>query len=60
MNTTASFAILDVKRGRVKLRNLVEDHKHKIPVTITGNIVGVWSGDDTMLIRLPHTNDETH
>jgi hypothetical protein len=46
MKTTSTFAILDVKRGRATLRNLVKDHKVKIPVTITGYITGDWSGDD--------------
>jgi hypothetical protein len=46
MKTTSTFALLDVKDGRAKLRNLVKDHKHKIPVTITGYIVSDWSRDD--------------
>jgi hypothetical protein len=46
MKTTSNFAILDVKRGRATLRNLVKDHKHKIPVTLTGYITGDRSGDD--------------
>jgi hypothetical protein len=46
MKTTSTFAILDVKRGRATLRNLVKGHKHKIPVTIEGYITGDWSGDD--------------
>lgn len=40
------FAILDVKRGRKRLRKFVKDHKFKIPVTIEGFIVSEWSGDD--------------
>jgi hypothetical protein len=44
--TTSDFVLIDVKRGRHKLAKLVEDHKHKIPVTITGYIIGTWSGDD--------------
>lgn len=51
MKTTSTFAILDVKRGRATLRNLVKDHKHKIPVTIKGYIVGQWSGDDNTSIE---------
>lgn len=49
--TTATFAILDVKRGRAMLRNLVKDHKCKIPVTIKGYIVGDWSGDDSVSVE---------
>lgn len=51
MKTTANFALLDVKVGRVKLRNLVKDHKHKVPVTIKGYLVGDWSGDDKTSIE---------
>jgi hypothetical protein len=46
MDTTATFGLLDVKRGRKRLRKLVKDHKLKVPVTIKGFIVGDWSGDD--------------
>ena len=43
---TAQFAILDVKLGRKALLALVKDHKKKIPITLTGFIVGDWSRDD--------------
>jgi hypothetical protein len=46
MKTTSNFALLDIKRGRATVRALVEDHKHKIPVTIEGFLIGDWSGDD--------------
>ena len=48
---TSEFAILDVKKGRQALDKNFADHKRTgvaeaVPVTITGFIVGVWSGDD--------------
>ena len=46
MRTTSNFALLDVKRGRRALRNLVKDHKVKIPVTVEGFITCDGSGDD--------------
>ena len=46
MKTTSTFSILDVKQGRNPLLKLVGNHKHRVPVTITGFIVGDWSGDD--------------
>jgi hypothetical protein len=51
MKTTSTFALLDVKLGREKLRKLVEDHKLKVPVTIKGYVVGPWSGDDQTSIE---------
>lgn len=43
---TSDWAYLDVKRGREALRKLVEDRGYRIPVTITGTITCVHSGDD--------------
>jgi hypothetical protein len=41
-----TFALIDVKDGRGPLRDLVSDHKHKVPVRLEGFITGDWSGDD--------------
>lgn len=40
------FAIVDVKTGRHALDKLVGDHKVKVPITLSGFVVGTWSGDD--------------
>lgn len=44
----SGFAIIDVKRGRAKLRKRVEDMGDgaRIPVLIRGFITGVHSRDD--------------
>lgn len=42
----ATFALLDVKADRVPLAELVQDHKHKVPIVLRGFITGQWSGDD--------------
>jgi hypothetical protein len=52
MNATLStfkstFTLLDVKRGRAKLRKLLEKpEKVRVPVVIRGYVTGVWSRDD--------------
>lgn len=54
MKITSDFAILDVKKGRKKLLKRFESRPRmgpcpaelKLPVTITGYIVGVWGDDD--------------
>ena len=49
MKIQAGMAILDVKKGR---KALYKEFKHlpfeavRIPITITGYIVGVWGEDD--------------
>lgn len=42
----AHCAILDVKHGRKGLLKIVGNHKHRVPVTLKGYIVGDWSRDD--------------
>lgn len=55
MKLTSDFAILDVKNGRNKLLKRVQGEGFgptgrptgaRIPVTITGFIVGAYGGDD--------------
>lgn len=41
-----TFAIVDVKAGRKALAKLVEGHNHKIPITLSGFLVGQWGRDD--------------
>lgn len=43
---TSDFALLDVKSGRNQLLALVGEHKHRVPIALSGYIVGDWSGDD--------------
>lgn len=42
----STFALLDVKHGRLKLAKRVNAGEDRIPVTIRGHIVNVWSADD--------------
>lgn len=51
MRYKSDFAILDVKRGRATLRNLVKNHTKKIPVTIEGFITSDWSRDDNVSVE---------
>lgn len=48
---SSDFAILDVKVGRGKLDKIISDHKHRIPVTLTGFITDTHSGDDGVSIE---------
>lgn len=41
---SSDFALLDVKKGRAALLKATKGNR--IPVTITGYIVGPWSDDD--------------
>lgn len=41
-----TFALVDVKGGRKALAKLVKDHKHRVPITLSGYIISEWSGDD--------------
>ena len=42
----SDFALLDVKRGRVKLAKRINAGETRIPVTIRGYITTVHSNDD--------------
>lgn len=42
----STFAILDVKRGRVQLARRVNAGEKRIPVTVRGYITDVHSNDD--------------
>ncbi len=42
----STFALLDVKKGRVKLANRAEVPGVRIPVFILGFITNVWGNDD--------------
>jgi len=44
MKIQSNFALLDVKHGRKGLEKALS--KGPIPVTITGNLTGVWGNDD--------------
>ena len=49
--STVTFALVDMKEGRKALAKLVRNHDQKIPITLTGHIVGQWSDDDTVSIE---------
>ena len=46
MKLQSDFAILDVKRGRVKLRERLRAGVETIPITIVGRIDGTRGNDD--------------
>ena len=41
-----TFALIDVKKGRKALAKLVDGHKQRVPITLSGYITSPWSGDD--------------
>lgn len=41
-----TFAIVDVKAGRKALAKLVDGHKQRIPITLSGYLTSQWGGDD--------------
>lgn len=46
---TSDFAVLNIKKGRKKLRKVVGNHGWtgvRVPVTITGFVTSTWSQDD--------------
>lgn len=42
----STFALLDIKRGRVKLAKRIIAGEKRIPVTVRGYIVSQWGDDD--------------
>ncbi len=55
MRLTSTFALLDIMGGRRDLLKVVGGNGFgrtkrptgvRVPVTITGNVVGAWGGDD--------------
>ena len=43
---SGDWAYLDVKKGRHALEKLVDGRGYSVPVTVTGMISGLSSGDD--------------
>lgn len=51
MKLTSDFALLDVKKGRKDLFKKLgysgrQEPPARVPITITGYLVGAWGGDD--------------